>query len=502
VVTGLDFSRPALNFAQRLAAEMGLQANFVHGTVDEAPRVAPGPFDLVFATWGALCWQPNLGAWGRVIASVLAPGGELYCADAHPGFLVLPDRPMKFSGPTVMKHRSPGVSIHSLSAIIGAVIEAGLILTNFREHEVLPWRRYAARVATRPGEAIALSGDVVNLISAPDRMWRLRDDQPPIPLSFSIRARKQWSQVARTQQPKIPEIGFLHIQSPVGTAAMLAAFRDGLRQSGYVEGQNLAAQYRWADDQYDRLPALAEDLVRRRVTVIVTAGSTAASLAAKAATATIPIVFTTAADPVQIGLVASISRPGGNATGVSSMNRELTAQCLELLHDLMPQATRFAMLHNPISAIGQFLVTNAQTAARALGVEILVVNTSSENNFEQAFETLVQQRIAALYVDSNPLFVSNHHQIVALAARHQVPTVYQNNEAVAAGGLMSYGPHRTDLYRLAGAFTGRILNGERPADLPVHQMTKFDLVINLKTAKVLGLTIPQILLSRADEVIE
>jgi putative ABC transport system substrate-binding protein len=394
------------------------------------------------------------------------------------------------------------MSIHSLSAIIGAVIEAGLILTNFREHEALPWRRYAARVATRPGEAMALSGDVVNLVSAPDRMWHSRDDQPPIPLSFSIRARKQWSQVARTQQPKIPVIGFLHNQSPVGTTAMLAAFRDGLRQSGYVEGQNLATQYRWADHQYDRLPALAEDLVRRGVTVIVTVGSTAASLAAKAATATIPIVFTTGADPVQIGLVASISRPGGNATGINSMNRALTAKSLELLLDLMPRATRFAMLHNPISPTGRFFVTNAQTAARALGVEILVVNASSKSNFEQAFETLVQQRIAALYVTSNPLFVNNHHQIVALAARHRVPTVYQNNEAVAAGGLMSFGAHRADLYRLAGVYTCRILKGERPAVLPVHEVTKFDLVINMTTAKALGITIPETLLATADEVIQ
>jgi putative ABC transport system substrate-binding protein len=311
-----------------------------------------------------------------------------------------------------------------------------------------------------------------------------------------------WPLAGRAQQSPIPVIGLLQFQSQYSTAGMLTPFREGLKQSGYVEGQNVTIEYRWADDQPDRMPALAADLVRRRVAVIVTAGSTQASLAAKAATATIPIVFSTAADPVQIGLVASFNRPDGNATGISSVNAELTAKCLELLHELMPGAVRFAMLHNPNSAIDVSFRANAQAAARALGIQVQVLNASTESDFEQAFLTLVQQQAAALFVTANPLFVNNSRQIVALAARHRVPTVYQNNEAVAEGGLMSYGPPRADLYRLAGVYTGRILKGEKPADLPVQQVTKIELAINMKAAKALGLTFPTALLVRADEAIE
>jgi putative ABC transport system substrate-binding protein len=311
-----------------------------------------------------------------------------------------------------------------------------------------------------------------------------------------------WPGAAAAQQPAVPVIGFLHGQSPDGTTGMLATFREGLKQSGYAEGQNVTIEYRWANDQYDRLPALADDLVRRRVMVIATPGSTAASLAAKAATATIPIVFTTAADPVQIGLVANFNRPGGNATGVSSMNLELTAKFLELLHELLPGAKRFAMLHNPTSAIDQPFRANAQAAGRALGVEVHVLNASSEGDFERVFATFVQQQADALYVTSNPLFQNRHQQIVVLAARYRVPTIYSGHEAVAAGGLMGYGAPRADGYRLAGVYTGRILKGERPADLPVQQTTKVELIINLRTARTLGLTVPLSLRIRADEVIE
>jgi putative tryptophan/tyrosine transport system substrate-binding protein len=311
-----------------------------------------------------------------------------------------------------------------------------------------------------------------------------------------------WPAVAKAQQPAVPIIGFLQYQAQSRTAGMLTPFREGLKQSGYVEGQNITVEYRWADDQPDRMPALAADLVRHRVAVIVTPGSTLASLAAKAATTTIPIVFSTAADPVQIGLVASFNRPGGNATGISSMNAELTAKCVELLHRLMPGAIRFAMLHNPSSAVDVSFRANVQSAAQALGIEVQVLNARTEGDFEPAFATLVQQQAAALFVTTNPLFVNNRRQIVALATRHRVPTVYQDSEAVAAGGLMSYGPLRADLYRLAGVYTGRILKGEKPADLPVHQVTKIELVINMKTAKALGITIPETLLATADEVIQ
>jgi putative ABC transport system substrate-binding protein len=298
---------------------------------------------------------------------------------------------------------------------------------------------------------------------------------------------------ARAQQAAMPVIGFLQAESPDGFADMLAAFREGLKQLGFVEGQNVAIEY--------RLPALAADLIRHRVAVIV-APYTAAALAAKAATTTIPIVFVAGTDPVQIGLVATFNRPGGNVTGISSMNVELTGKRLQWLHELVPGATRVAMLDNPTVATARPIIAEAQAAARSLGLQLLVVNASTESDFEAAFATLVQQQAAALYVSANALNQNRHRQIVALAARHRVPTIYPNHEAVAAGGLMSYASPRADNYRLAGNYTGRILKGEKPADLPVQQPTKVELHVNMKTAKALGLTIPTALLVRADTVIE
>ena len=308
--------------------------------------------------------------------------------------------------------------------------------------------------------------------------------------------------LARAQPPPVPVVGLLYDQSLVGSADMLAAFREGLKQLGFVEGQNVAIEYRWAEGQNDRLPALAADLVRRRVAVIVAIGSTGATLAAKAATTTIPIVFNVAADPVQFGLVASFNRPGGNVTGISSMNIELTGKLLQLLHELVPGATRFATLRNPAGSVIQSAIAEAQAAARSLGLQLLVLNASTESDFEPAFATLVKQQAAALYVTANQLFQNRHQQIVALAARHRVPTIYPIHEAAAAGGLMSYGSPIADNYRLVGNYTGRILKGEKPADLPVQQPTKVELHINMKTAKALGLTIPTALLVRADKVIE
>ena len=311
-----------------------------------------------------------------------------------------------------------------------------------------------------------------------------------------------WPRAARAQQATMPVVGLLYDQSLVGSADMLAAFREGLKQFGFVEGQNVAIEYRWADGQNDRLPALAADLVRRRVAVIVAIGSTAATLAAKAATTTIPIVFNVAADPVQFGLVASFNRPGGNVTGISSMNIELTGKLLQLLHELVPGATRFATLRNPTGPVIQSALAEAQAAARSLGLQLLVLYAGTEGDFEPAFAALVQQQAAALLVGPSTLFQSHYPQIVTLAARHRVPVVYAHHEAVAAGGLMSYGSPRADNLRLAGSYTGRILKGEKPADLPVQQPTKVELHINMKTARALGLTIPTALLVRADEVIE
>ena len=310
-----------------------------------------------------------------------------------------------------------------------------------------------------------------------------------------------WPVAARAQQAAVPVIGFLGGGTPRGLEYLVRAFRHGLGEAGFVEGRNVAIEYSWAEDQQDRLPALAADLVRRQVAVIV-AGPTAAALAAKAATTTIPVVFQTGRDPVKDGLVTSFNRPGGNVTGVSQLAIELGAKRLALLQELVPNAGLIAVLTYPQSVVSQEQVKHLQQAAGALGLRILVLNVESERDLNPAFASLVEQRADALIVSASAFFVSRRDRLVALAASNAVPTVYQSREYMAAGGLMSYGSDFSDVYRQVGVYTGRILRGEKPADLPVVQPTKFELVISLKTAKALGLTVPLPLQAAADEVIE
>jgi putative ABC transport system substrate-binding protein len=311
-----------------------------------------------------------------------------------------------------------------------------------------------------------------------------------------------WPLAARAQQAAMPVIGFLNSESPDLFAYLVRAFRQGLSQSGYVEDSNVAIEYRWAEGQYDRLPALVADLIRREVTVIA-ANSPAPVLAAKAATTTIPIVFATGYDPVAAGLVASLARPGGNLTGVTSLTAEVGPKRVELLHELVPTATSIALLVNPAAvAIRETISTDLQAAARKLGLQFHVVHASAVRDFDAVFATLAQLQAGGLVIGSDPFFNSQSEQLAALAIRHAVPAVYQYREFAVAGGLMSYGGSLTDMYHQVGVHTGRILKGEKPADLPVQQSTKVELIINLKTAKALGLTVPLPLLGRADEVIE
>jgi putative ABC transport system substrate-binding protein len=307
---------------------------------------------------------------------------------------------------------------------------------------------------------------------------------------------------ARAQQPR-PVIGFLSNSSPDVYSDRLSAFRRGLKEVGYVEGQNVQIEYRWAEARNDRLATLAADLVRRQVAVIVAAGGTPSALAAKAATATIPIVFAIAADPVEVGLVTSVNRPGGNLTGVVNVNVEVGPKRLELLHELVPAATMVAVLVDPTSpTLSEAFVSGLQTAAPTFGLQLDVLRASTEAEIETAFATLQQRRAGALVIGPSTFFNSRTENLAALSLRHAVPTIYQYRPFVAAGGLVSHGTDETEFYRLAGIYAGKILNGDKPADLPVQQTTKVELIVNLKTAKALGITVPQSVQSRADEVIE
>jgi putative ABC transport system substrate-binding protein len=311
--------------------------------------------------------------------------------------------------------------------------------------------------------------------------------------------------VARAQQAAMPVVGFLNAASRDASAHVVGAFRLGLNETGYVEDRNVAVEYRWAEDHYDRLPALAAELVDRRVSVIATGRNTLAALAAKAATTTIPIVFLIGGDPVKAGLVTSLNRPGGNLTGVTTLNVEITPKRLEVLRELLPTTSIMAVLINPLNNPGivEAERRQAQEAANTLGLQMIhVLQASTERDLDDAFSTLIQRRAGGLVITADTLFSSKSVELAALAFRHAVPTISPYREFVAAGGLMSYGGSVTELYRLIGVYTGRILKGEQPANLPVQQLTKVELAINLKTAKAFGLTVPNSLIGRADEIIE
>ena len=309
-----------------------------------------------------------------------------------------------------------------------------------------------------------------------------------------------WPLAASAQKPAMPVIGYLNSTSASGWAAQLTAFLRGLQETGYREGQNVAIEYRWAEGQNDRLPAMAAELVGRPVNVLVANGPSAQP--AKAATTSIPIVFPTGADPVQLGLVASLNRPGGNITGVSTLNVEMGAKRLELLHEAVPLATTVAVLINPTDPSAETYARDAQMAAQKLGLQVEVLHASTERDFDTVFKTLAQLRAVALVIGSDAFLISQSEKLAALATRNAVPTISPYLDFTAAGGLMSYGDDLTELYIQAGVYTGRILNGAKPANLPVQQATKDELIINLKTAKVLGLSVPLPLLGRADKLIE
>jgi putative tryptophan/tyrosine transport system substrate-binding protein len=310
-----------------------------------------------------------------------------------------------------------------------------------------------------------------------------------------------WPRAARAQRPTLPVIGWINSGS-ADQIHLVRAFRKGLGETGYVEGQNVAIEYRWAEGHYDRLPGLAAELVRRQVALIAATGGIPSVAAAKAATTTIPIAFNSGVDPVEAGLAASLSRPGGNLTGVVTLSVEVGPKRLELLHEAVPTATIVALLVNPANPNAEALSRDIQAAGRTIGLQIHILRASTERDFDTVFATLVQLRVGGLVIGADAFFTSRSEQLAALALRHAVPTIYQFPEFAAAGGLMSYGGSLTDAFRLVGVSTGRILKGERPADLPIQQATKVELIINLKTAKSLGLTVPQLLLGRADEIIE
>jgi putative ABC transport system substrate-binding protein len=311
-----------------------------------------------------------------------------------------------------------------------------------------------------------------------------------------------WPLAADAQQPVVPVIGFLSPQSADDEYKnIIVPFLQGLKETGYVEGQNVAVEYRYAKNQFDRLPALATDLVRRRVAVIVSFGL-AATLAAKAATTSIPIVFATGADPVELGLVGSLNRPGANVTGSAVLSTELTPKRLQLLHEVLPNAALFGVPRDPAVPDSQSQIADLQAAARTLGLKLIVVDARTDSDLETAFTTFSQRRFGAVLVSQSAFYVSRMEQLTALAARHALPAIYSYREYTLAGGLMSYGTSLGYMNHQAGIYAGRILKGEKPADLPVQQSTKFELVINLKTAKTLGLTIPETLLATADEVIQ
>ena len=311
-----------------------------------------------------------------------------------------------------------------------------------------------------------------------------------------------WPLAAWAQQRAMPVVGYLSSRSPEDTTHLLAGFRQGLADGGFVEHQNVTIEYRWALGQYDHLPALATELTRLPVIVVVSTGGEPAALAAKAATSTIPIVFGTGTDPVKAGLVASYNRPGGNATGINFQTADMEAKRLGLLHELMPQAKNIAFLYNPKFAAAEGQLHDVREAARTLGLQVNVLHASTDDEINAAFRTMVQQQTAALVLAADPFFDTRRSQLVVLAAYNMLPAIYQFREYAAAGGLMSYGIDAVDAYRQIGIYAARILKGARPGDLPVMQPTKFELIINLKTAKALGLEIPPMLLARADEVIE
>jgi ABC-type uncharacterized transport system substrate-binding protein len=312
-----------------------------------------------------------------------------------------------------------------------------------------------------------------------------------------------WPLAARAQQPALPVVAFINAGSPDGSARFVGAFRKGLNETDYVEGQNVAVEYHWLENQYNLLPALVAELVRRQAALIATPGSTPAALAAKAATATIPIVFGIPQDPVQLGLVASLARPGGNATGINFFISEVAAKRLQLLHDLVPKAVRVAVLVNPANApLSESTLREVKEAAPTIGLQIQILNATTIGEIDAAFASLVREHSDALFVAPDTFLTSRAVQFATLTARHGIPAVYSNREFVAAGGLMSYGTDIANMFHQVGVYTGKILKGGKPADLPVLQSTKFEFVINLQTARVLGIDVPSGLLSIADEVIE